>query len=63
MSHINLFPHSRRNPLGLIVALDDNKEAKGELFWDDGETEGEHCPGQVTFPEAVSLSYSCWSLG
>ncbi|XP_022435011.1 maltase-glucoamylase, intestinal isoform X2 [Delphinapterus leucas] len=29
---------SRRNPLGLIIALDDNKEAKGELFWDDGET-------------------------
>uniref|UniRef100_A0A8C6BF76 Maltase-glucoamylase n=1 Tax=Monodon monoceros TaxID=40151 RepID=A0A8C6BF76_MONMO len=32
---------SRRNPLGLIIALDDNKEAKGELFWDDGETKGE----------------------
>uniref|UniRef100_A0A452UGQ7 Maltase-glucoamylase n=1 Tax=Ursus maritimus TaxID=29073 RepID=A0A452UGQ7_URSMA len=29
---------SRQNPLGLIIALDDNKEAKGELFWDDGET-------------------------
>uniref|UniRef100_A0A8C0L4M3 Maltase-glucoamylase n=1 Tax=Canis lupus dingo TaxID=286419 RepID=A0A8C0L4M3_CANLU len=29
---------SRRNPLGLIIALDENKEAKGELFWDDGET-------------------------
>ncbi|XP_045144841.1 maltase-glucoamylase, intestinal [Echinops telfairi] len=29
---------SRRNPLGLIIALDDNQEAKGELFWDDGET-------------------------
>lgn len=28
---------SRQNPLGLIIALDDNKEAKGELFWDDGE--------------------------
>ncbi|EPY80709.1 hypothetical protein CB1_000804034, partial [Camelus ferus] len=30
--------HDRRNPLGLIIALDENKEAKGELFWDDGET-------------------------
>ncbi|XP_008581186.1 PREDICTED: maltase-glucoamylase, intestinal [Galeopterus variegatus] len=30
---------SRQNPLGLIIALDENKEAKGELFWDDGETE------------------------
>ncbi|XP_043729072.1 maltase-glucoamylase, intestinal isoform X3 [Cervus elaphus] len=29
---------SRRNPLSLIIALDENKEAKGELFWDDGET-------------------------
>ncbi|XP_058387671.1 maltase-glucoamylase isoform X3 [Diceros bicornis minor] len=29
---------SRQNPLGLIIALDENKEAKGELFWDDGET-------------------------
>ncbi|XP_053315016.1 sucrase-isomaltase, intestinal [Spea bombifrons] len=30
--------HSRKNPLGLIIALDDNETAKGELFWDDGET-------------------------
>ncbi|KAM5190698.1 maltase-glucoamylase [Callospermophilus lateralis] len=29
---------SRRNPLGLIIALDENKEATGKLFWDDGET-------------------------
>uniref|UniRef100_A0A8C5XAY3 Maltase-glucoamylase n=1 Tax=Microcebus murinus TaxID=30608 RepID=A0A8C5XAY3_MICMU len=29
---------SRKNPLGLIIALDENKEASGELFWDDGET-------------------------
>ncbi|XP_036037737.1 maltase-glucoamylase, intestinal [Onychomys torridus] len=28
---------SRKNPLGLIIALDENKEARGELFWDDGE--------------------------
>ncbi|KAM5255777.1 maltase-glucoamylase [Ctenodactylus gundi] len=31
---------SRQNPLGLIIALDENKEAKGELFWDDGESKG-----------------------
>lgn len=37
--HINLF-HSRKNPLGLIVALDDNNTAKGDFFWDDGETKG-----------------------
>ncbi|KAG8523335.1 Maltase-glucoamylase, intestinal, partial [Galemys pyrenaicus] len=29
---------SRKNPLALIIALDDNQKAKGELFWDDGET-------------------------
>ncbi|XP_066063920.1 maltase-glucoamylase-like [Chamaea fasciata] len=29
---------SRRNPMGLIVALDENQEATGELFWDDGES-------------------------
>lgn len=30
--------HSRKNPMGLIVALDDNSQATGELFWDDGDT-------------------------
>ncbi|ELK15857.1 Sucrase-isomaltase, intestinal [Pteropus alecto] len=29
---------SRKNPLGLIVALDENNTAKGDFFWDDGET-------------------------
>uniref|UniRef100_A0A8C2NL27 P-type domain-containing protein n=1 Tax=Capra hircus TaxID=9925 RepID=A0A8C2NL27_CAPHI len=29
---------SRKNPLGLIVALNDNNTAKGDFFWDDGET-------------------------
>uniref|UniRef100_H0WFL7 Sucrase-isomaltase n=1 Tax=Otolemur garnettii TaxID=30611 RepID=H0WFL7_OTOGA len=29
---------SRKNPLGLIVALDENNAAAGDLFWDDGET-------------------------
>ncbi|KAM7331303.1 hypothetical protein ACRRTK_010492 [Alexandromys fortis] len=29
---------SRKNPLGLIVALDDNGGAVGDFFWDDGET-------------------------
>uniref|UniRef100_A0A663F389 P-type domain-containing protein n=1 Tax=Aquila chrysaetos chrysaetos TaxID=223781 RepID=A0A663F389_AQUCH len=31
----------RKNPMGLIIALDDNNEAVGELFWDDGESTGE----------------------
>ncbi|KAM6931697.1 sucrase-isomaltase, intestinal isoform 1-T2 [Lycodopsis pacificus] len=30
--------YSRRHPMGLIVALDDNKQAAGELFWDDGDS-------------------------
>uniref|UniRef100_A0A8C2M1A0 P-type domain-containing protein n=1 Tax=Cricetulus griseus TaxID=10029 RepID=A0A8C2M1A0_CRIGR len=29
---------SRMNPLGLLIALDENKEARGELFWDDGKS-------------------------
>uniref|UniRef100_A0A672YPB2 P-type domain-containing protein n=1 Tax=Sphaeramia orbicularis TaxID=375764 RepID=A0A672YPB2_9TELE len=29
---------SRLNPMGLIVALDDNNQAAGELFWDDGDS-------------------------
>lgn len=38
--HINLL-NSRKNPLGLIVALDEDNKAKGDFFWDDGETKGE----------------------
>ncbi|XP_056354560.1 sucrase-isomaltase, intestinal [Oenanthe melanoleuca] len=29
---------SRLNPMGLIIALDLNQEASGDLFWDDGES-------------------------
>uniref|UniRef100_A0A8C2U2X7 alpha-glucosidase n=1 Tax=Coturnix japonica TaxID=93934 RepID=A0A8C2U2X7_COTJA len=32
---------SRLNPLGLIIALNENNTAAGELFWDDGESTGE----------------------
>uniref|UniRef100_A0A673K9X0 P-type domain-containing protein n=1 Tax=Sinocyclocheilus rhinocerous TaxID=307959 RepID=A0A673K9X0_9TELE len=35
--------YSRQNALGLIVALNDGGEAKGSLFWDDGEGIGEFC--------------------
>ncbi|ELT99256.1 hypothetical protein CAPTEDRAFT_104324, partial [Capitella teleta] len=34
---------SRNNPLGLIAALDDAGEARGSLFWDDGEELGSQC--------------------
>ncbi|XP_057695527.1 sucrase-isomaltase, intestinal isoform X2 [Corythoichthys intestinalis] len=30
--------YSRRNPMGLIIALDDQGQAAGELFWDDGDS-------------------------
>ncbi|XP_023817356.1 sucrase-isomaltase, intestinal [Oryzias latipes] len=30
--------HSRLRPMGLIIALDDNNQATGELFWDDGDS-------------------------
>lgn len=33
--------------MGLIVALDDNNEAAGELFWDDGESTGEASGARV----------------
>ncbi|XP_060236113.1 probable maltase-glucoamylase 2 isoform X2 [Meriones unguiculatus] len=31
---------SRKNPLGLVVALDYKREAKGQLYWDDGVSKG-----------------------
>uniref|UniRef100_A0A8C6W327 Sucrase-isomaltase, intestinal n=1 Tax=Nannospalax galili TaxID=1026970 RepID=A0A8C6W327_NANGA len=31
---------SRKNPLGLIIALDEKLSAKGDFFWDDGESKG-----------------------
>ncbi|XP_030351560.1 sucrase-isomaltase, intestinal-like [Strigops habroptila] len=35
-----LLHDSRKNPMGLIIALDDNSAASGNLFWDDGESTG-----------------------
>ncbi|XP_006865405.1 PREDICTED: maltase-glucoamylase, intestinal-like [Chrysochloris asiatica] len=30
--------HSRLNPFGLIISLDEQEEAYGSLFWDDGDS-------------------------
>lgn len=38
MGGVLVLAHSRKNPMGLIIALDDNNQATGELFWDDGES-------------------------
>ncbi|KAM6442830.1 sucrase-isomaltase, intestinal [Liasis olivaceus] len=34
----NTTVYSRSKPMGLIIALDENEEAAGDLFWDDGIT-------------------------
>ncbi|XP_035693837.1 sucrase-isomaltase, intestinal-like [Branchiostoma floridae] len=34
----NTTVYSRRNPMGLLVAMDDSSAASGTLFWDDGES-------------------------
>lgn len=40
---------SRQNPFGLIVALDDNFSAKGEMYYDDGTTYGKMQPVSQLF--------------
>lgn len=39
---------SRKNSLGLIIALDYKREAKGELYWDDGVSAGRLPYGTTT---------------
>ncbi|XP_019358783.1 PREDICTED: sucrase-isomaltase, intestinal [Gavialis gangeticus] len=36
----NTTVYSRKKSLGLIIALDDNGQATGDFFWDDGESRG-----------------------
>ncbi|XP_071477569.1 maltase-glucoamylase-like, partial [Diadema antillarum] len=54
----NTTVYSRLNPLGLIVALDDNNEANGTLFWDDGEKRDSYENGEyslLTFTAAEGV--------
>ncbi|XP_053566084.1 maltase-glucoamylase [Bombina bombina] len=43
--------YSRKNPLGLIIALDETNSAKGDFFWDDGESRGTIENGNYVFYE------------
>ena len=33
---------SRQKPFGLYIALDEQENAKGELYWDDGDSLGKY---------------------
>lgn len=46
---------SRKNPLGLIVALDYKREARGELYWDDGVSKGRLPRGPIAGGKELSL--------
>ncbi|XP_064639440.1 sucrase-isomaltase, intestinal-like [Lineus longissimus] len=48
----NTTVYSRKNPMGLLVALDEHQKAGGELFWDDGESND-------TFPNGQHLKLRC----
>ncbi|XP_063967413.1 sucrase-isomaltase, intestinal-like [Lytechinus pictus] len=45
---------SRLKPLSLLVALDDNMEASGELFWDDGERRESYENGEYTLLKFIA---------
>ncbi|KAF5914482.1 hypothetical protein HPG69_016433 [Diceros bicornis minor] len=47
--------YSRQNFMGLIVALDDNGKAEGEMFWDDGQSIGEYELSRV--PTQIQKNY------
>uniref|UniRef100_A0A4W3K2V3 alpha-glucosidase n=1 Tax=Callorhinchus milii TaxID=7868 RepID=A0A4W3K2V3_CALMI len=42
--------YSRKNPMGLLIALDEQGRAEGRLFWDDGES-------RDTFEKEQYISY------
>uniref|UniRef100_A0A670IE62 Maltase n=1 Tax=Podarcis muralis TaxID=64176 RepID=A0A670IE62_PODMU len=48
---------SRKQPMGLTVALDDNGAAQGLLYWDDGKTIGKF--GKLPSTESDNYAYIC----
>lgn len=38
--------------MGLIVALDDNGKAEGQIFWDDGQSIGEYECSRISIQQA-----------
>ncbi|XP_072180126.1 sucrase-isomaltase, intestinal-like [Diadema setosum] len=44
----NTTVYSRLKPLSVLVALDDNMEAMGDLFWDDGELRDSYENGEYS---------------
>lgn len=59
----NTTVYSRKKPMGLIIALDENLSAKGELYWDDGESRnaietGNYIHGEFTVASSrLTITY------
>lgn len=51
--------YSRKKSLGLIIALDDNGQATGDLFWDDGESRGGHSEMHVAIKILITEDNWC----
>ncbi len=49
------FHFSRQNTFELLVYPDENNEAKGELFWDDGQSIGQLSTSNKFFPPASAV--------
>ncbi|KAM6201839.1 putative maltase-glucoamylase 2 [Rhynchocyon petersi] len=47
---------SRKNPLGLIIALDHRRQAKGELYWDDGVSNGSRINDSLLYEFSADLN-------
>lgn len=53
---------SRNNPMGLIVALNDFKSARGDLFWDDGDSIDTYETGTYYYTEFTATATSIRSV-